>query len=167
MILAKAKDRFNMAIQAENINFVYLHKRPWVEAARYPYFTMLGQSLGSLVLGTEALLSHVPDIFIDTMGYAFTLPLFRYCGGCTVGAYVHYPTISTDMLRLVTSRQSSYNNRGRVARSPLASRAKLLYYKLFAWLYGRAGRKLKLLKKNCESDNFDPNHRKSSSGWFS
>jgi hypothetical protein len=29
----------------------------------------------------EALMNTVPDIYVDTMGYAFTLPLFKYvCG---------------------------------------------------------------------------------------
>ena len=35
---------------------------------------MLGQSLGSLVLGVKALLSFVPSIYIDTMGYSSTMP---------------------------------------------------------------------------------------------
>ena len=88
-----------------------LCRRSWVEAERYPYFTMLGQSFGSLVLATEALLSFVPSIYVDTMGYAFTMPLFKYLGGSTVGCYVHYPTISTDMLDRVGRRKAMYNNR--------------------------------------------------------
>ena len=95
MILAKARDRFNMNISDLNLSFVYLHKRRFVEAQYYPHFTMLGQSLGSLVLGVEALLSFVPSIYIDTMGYSATMPLFKYCGGSLVGCYVHYPTISS------------------------------------------------------------------------
>jgi len=140
MILAKARDRFNMSIPDTNLTFIYLHRRSWVEAERYPYFTMLGQSFGSLVLATEALLSFVPSIYVDTMGYAFTMPLFKYLGGSTVGCYVHYPTISTDMLDRVGRRKAMYNNRGRVAHSPLASALKLRYYQLFAWAYGIAGR---------------------------
>jgi len=27
------------------------------------------------------------------MGYAFTYALFKVLGGCSVGCYVHYPTI--------------------------------------------------------------------------
>ena len=57
----------------------------YVEAYYYPHFTMLGQSLGSIVLGVEALLSFVPSIFIDTMGYSATMPLFKYCGSCVTG----------------------------------------------------------------------------------
>jgi len=139
MILAKARDRFNMQIPNANLEFVYLHKRRYVEAQYYPHFTMLGQSLGSIILGIEALLSHVPSIFVDTMGYSFTMPLFKFCGGSLVGCYVHYPTISTDMLAQVQSRSFSYNNRRRVAQSPLASFLKLRYYKIFAWLYSKCG----------------------------
>ena len=111
----------------------------FVEAYYYPHFTMLGQSLGSVVLGVEALLAWVPSIYIDTMGYAATLPLFSYCGGSVTGCYVHYPTISTDMLDRVRSKHRAYNNRGLIANSVLASALKLRYYKIFAWLYGRCG----------------------------
>jgi len=73
------------------------------------------------------------------MGYAFTLPLFSLLGGCRIGCYVHYPTISTDMLEQVRDRRSGVCNDARVARSWLLSTAKLLYYRLFAMLYGLAG----------------------------
>lgn len=112
-----------------------------MEAVSYPYFTMLGQSLGSVILGFEALYKFVPDIYIDTMGYAFTLPLFKYLGGCKVGCYVHYPTISTDMLDLVSAGRPSYNNASFVTRSPLLSSCKLIYYRIFAYIYGLVGRR--------------------------
>ena len=44
--------RFDITISSKKLKFVYLHKRKYVEAALYPYFTMLGQSIGSIVLGT-------------------------------------------------------------------------------------------------------------------
>lgn len=74
------------------------------------------------------------------MGYAFTLPLFKFLGGCKVGCYVHYPTISTDMLAKVSGREKSYNNQSIVTKSPVLSSAKLVYYKLFASLYSLVGR---------------------------
>jgi len=39
----------------------------------------------------------------DTMGYAFTFPVVAWLTRASVpiGAYVHYPTISTDMLARV------------------------------------------------------------------
>ncbi|KAG8226387.1 hypothetical protein J437_LFUL011924 [Ladona fulva] len=138
-ILRQASKRFNVSLP-EPVEFVYLRRRRWIEANMYPYFTLLGQSIGSIYLGLEALLAVVPDIFIDTTGHAFTLPLFRYLGGCEhVGCYVHYPTITSEMLRRVSSRVSAHNNRPAVARSPFLTAGKLLYYRLFAQLYSMAG----------------------------
>ncbi|XP_033222084.1 GDP-Man:Man(3)GlcNAc(2)-PP-Dol alpha-1,2-mannosyltransferase isoform X2 [Belonocnema kinseyi] len=138
-ILKKVDKSFNMKLEP-GIEFVYLHKRKWVEAETYPYFTLLGQSLGSMWLGWEALSALQPDIYIDTMGYAFTYPLFKYIGGCSIGCYTHYPTISTDMLKHVYRRIISHNNRRAIARNPFLSLGKMIYYKIFAFLYGCAGR---------------------------
>jgi len=44
------------------------------------------------------------------------------------------------MLSLVERREQSYNNRGAISRSAVLSQAKLVYYKLFALVYGAAGR---------------------------
>lgn len=114
----------------------------------YPYFTLLGQSLGSVWLGIEAINGLLPDIYIDTMGYAFTYSLFKYIGGCRVATYTHYPTISTDMLRHVYRRVISHNNRRIIARNPFLSTAKIAYYRLFAFLYGCAGRNAEIVMVN-------------------
>jgi len=53
-ILNRTEKAFNVQLRP-NIEFVYLHRRKWVEASMYPYFTLLGQSLGSIWLGIEAL----------------------------------------------------------------------------------------------------------------
>lgn len=58
-ILSRTEKVFNVKLQ-RNIEFVYLHRRKWVEASMYPYFTLLGQSLGSILLGIEALNSLLP-----------------------------------------------------------------------------------------------------------
>lgn len=62
-ILQKARNTFNVAVDEENVDFVFLTKRKWVQADPYPHFTLLGQSLGSLVLGMEALLKFQPGVF--------------------------------------------------------------------------------------------------------
>ena len=80
--------------------------------------------------GWEAIMKVCPDIFVDTSGYAFTLPLFKILGNCLVGCYIHYPTISTDMLSQVKSRASTYNNRSRISNSWFLSYLKLQYYKV-------------------------------------
>lgn len=139
-ILEHAKAKFGVRIEASGVHFVFLNRRRLVDASTWPRFTLLGQSLGSVLLGWEALCKFRPDVYVDSMGYAFTLPLFALLGGCRVACYVHYPTISTDMLAMVRSRDVSVCNDALVARSQVLSAAKLLYYLAFAWIYGVAGR---------------------------
>ncbi|XP_048388948.1 GDP-Man:Man(3)GlcNAc(2)-PP-Dol alpha-1,2-mannosyltransferase isoform X2 [Stegostoma tigrinum] len=137
-ILNGAYRRFNIKL-LQPVQFVFLEKRHLVEAKLYPYFTLLGQSLGSIFLGWEALMKCVPDIFVDSMGYAFTLPLFKYLGGCHIGCYVHYPTVSTDMLSVVRDRNPRFNNADFISTNPVLSNLKLVYYYIFAWMYGLVG----------------------------
>jgi alpha-1,2-mannosyltransferase len=89
-------------------------------------------------LGKEALSQLVPELFIDTTGWAFTFPLARLAGS-KVACYVHYPTISTNMIERVSKGSVSYNNDQRIAGSILKSALKLVYYKAFAFIYGFMG----------------------------
>ncbi|CAF0865364.1 unnamed protein product [Adineta ricciae] len=141
-ILHRVKQRFdmNMQVYKPSITFIYLRSRFFVEAKYYKMFTLLGQSIGSMILGLEAMVRFIPDIYIDSMGYAFTYPLFHYLTSVPVFAYVHYPTISTDMLEQVRERRPTYNNRGLIANSSSVSKIKLTYYRLFAYLYGWCGK---------------------------
>ncbi|VVC90152.1 unnamed protein product [Leptidea sinapis] len=139
-ILDKAQNQFNVKVEPERINFVRLSMGKFIEAKTYPYFTLLLQSLGSMILGMEAFVKFNPDIFIDTTGFAFTYPIFRYLAQCPVGCYTHYPTITSAMMRRVKHRLVTYNNSSLIARNPLFTWCKLLYYKLFGWLYGVMGR---------------------------
>eukprot|EP01125_Pyxidicula_operculata_P020886 TRINITY_DN7851_c0_g1_i1.p1 TRINITY_DN7851_c0_g1~~TRINITY_DN7851_c0_g1_i1.p1 ORF type:complete len:474 (+),score=80.95 TRINITY_DN7851_c0_g1_i1:37-1422(+) len=136
-ILEKAKDQFG--IQLDKVEFIFLKTRFLVEAKRWPYFTMLGQSIGSMIMGLEALLLYCPHIFLDTMGYSFTYPLFALLGGCKVAAYVHYPTISSDMLQKVSGKKADFNNNSDVSKSTFKTNAKLIYYHIFALLYQITG----------------------------
>ena len=65
---------------------------------RYPRFTMVGQALGSVAVAWQGLRQLLPELYVDTTGWAFPYPLVRLAGA-RVAAYVHYPTISTDMLQ--------------------------------------------------------------------
>ena len=99
IVVSTVKDRFGIVLRPETLQFIYLTSRNFVLANNYPYFTLLGQSLGSLILAYEAFHLLVPDIFIDTMGYAFAVAFCKYLfPSVPTAAYVHYPTISTDML---------------------------------------------------------------------
>lgn len=137
-ILEKVDKNLNIKV-SKSVKFIYLNRRRFLEPRMYPYFTLLGQSLGSMYLGYEALQQLNPDVFIDTTGYSFTLPIFKYIGGCKTGCYVHYPTITVEMLKRVSARRETYNNRGIIARSPFLTGGKLLYYRIFAGLYSLCG----------------------------
>lgn len=139
-ILLNAKNVFNVSVDAANIDFVFLQRRHWIEPKRYPRLTLVGQSIGSMILAMEALLKYQPDVFIDTMGYAFTYPIFRYLGGCKVGAYTHYPTVSQDMMREVFSKmekesrspEDKKKKKRNAVRNPFVTWLKWTYYRLFA-----------------------------------
>jgi len=110
----------------------------------YPRFTMIGQSIGSIKVVTRALKSPScpkPDVFIDTTGAIFTLLAVKYYArSAKTAAYVHYPTVSTDMLS--------------VQRSPF----KVIYYILFAIIYGIVGSLCDIVMVN---SNWTRNHIRS------
>ena len=100
---------------------------------------MIAESWGTMKLAWYALSVVPPHVYIDTTGCAFTFFVAKILAGCKVGTYVHYPTISTDMLSLVWERRPSYNNNTRIASNPLVTCVKLVYYTIFAIWYGVIG----------------------------
>lgn len=100
---------------------------------------MIGQSVASMKLAYQALHFVTPDIFFDTTGCAFTFIIAKIFASCTIGAYIHYPTISTDMIALVFDRRPSYNNDMTIVTNPIRSYMKILYYSIFAICYGFVG----------------------------
>jgi alpha-1,2-mannosyltransferase len=78
------------------------------------------------------------QIWIDSVGWPMTYPL-AWLAGCRIVAYVHYPTISTDMLLRVSTRSTAFNNSAVVSSSAVRTYIKLAYYRLFALLYGLLG----------------------------
>jgi len=138
-IVSKAKARFGVEnIDEEKLRFVFLQRDRLLEASTYPRLTLVGQSLGSMIVGAEALSKFCPDIYLDSMGYAFTYPI-AWLYGCGIATYTHYPTISTDMLQRVYERRPAYNNDELVSGSVMNSRIKYVYYRLFCYLYKFVG----------------------------
>lgn len=92
----------------------------------------------------------VPDIFVDTMGYAFALGLCKILfPHVPTGAYVHYPTISTDMLSSleIDNRRGALGvnaGRGRGKRGAIKKR----YWELFAKLYTQVGSSVDVVMTN-------------------
>jgi alpha-1,2-mannosyltransferase len=138
--LDRVYERFGITIRPQTVEFIHVHRYAHLlQASTYPRFTLLGQSLGSMVFACEAFSKLVPDTFIDTTGYAFMFPVAKFLADATVLTYVHYPTISTDMLRVVADRSAAHNNDAWIANSPTTSMVKLVYYQVFAWMYGLVG----------------------------
>ncbi|KAL0031056.1 hypothetical protein WJX77_001677 [Trebouxia sp. C0004] len=136
-LLESAASNFNITV-TDRFQVVQLHNRHLLLPERYPRFTLLGQALGSFRLGHEALKNAVPEIFVDTTGWAFTYPLARLAG-CKVVAYTHYPMVSANMLQRVMLRTFTYNNQLAVAKSGIRSLIKVVYYYVVAAIYGAAG----------------------------
>lgn len=134
----RAFERFGVEL-LRPIQVVKLVSRNLTLPEKYPRFTMVGQAIGSVIVTTEALSKYRPFLFFDTTGHAFGYPIVQLAG-CRVAAYVHYPTISSDMIKRVRSRAAAYNNDTKVTRSFLKSSLKLIYYRVFAVMYGLCGR---------------------------
>ncbi|VDD91664.1 unnamed protein product [Enterobius vermicularis] len=139
VILKNVKERFNLDVSSKSLECIRLRTRPLLEASMYPYCTLLLQMLAGFIVGMEALLKCNPEVFIDTMGYPMTLPVFRWIAGARVGCYVHYPTISSDMIEGVRSRKPAFNNPEWIARSNFSTTLKVLYYRLCTIIYRVCG----------------------------
>ena len=140
------QDRFNIHLHPPTVHFLYLTTRHYVLASTWPHFTLLGQSIGSLILAYDAFTLLVPDVFIDTMGYAFSLALSSlFFPSVPTGAYVHYPTISTDMLDSLDEGGQGVNAGTGAGLRGLAKRQ---YWQLFAKLYCKVGSTIDVVMPN-------------------
>ncbi|KAI1347757.1 glycosyltransferase family 4 protein [Xylaria sp. FL0043] len=149
-MLSRVKNSFSIDIHPPTIHFLYLSTRHWVLASTWPHATLLGQSMGSLIMGWDAFSLLVPDIFVDTMGYAFTLGLSKLLfPNVPTAAYVHYPTISTDMLDSLDPK-SAVGNQGVNAGQGTGLRGALKrhYWKWFASIYSRMGASVDIVMTN-------------------
>mmetsp|Transcript_10375 Transcript_10375/g.39248 ORF Transcript_10375/g.39248 Transcript_10375/m.39248 type:complete len:485 (-) Transcript_10375:305-1759(-) len=147
-LLRHAKERFGVEIRPDLLNVVDVQLRHLVDPDRYPFLTMVFQALGSMILALEACLRFPPDVFVDSTGFAFSFPVAALLFRAVVACYVHYPTISADMMSRVVERRPSYNNGERITSSEALSRAKAVYYWAFGVLYGLCGSCASLVMTN-------------------
>lgn len=160
-LLQRVKTVFGIDLTGDDvvpITFAHLRSRQLLEPSWYPVFTMLGQSLGAAAVAVEALLRATPDVWFDTTGWAYTYVPARIAG-CSIGAYVHYPTVSTDMLKQVrhSGRAGAVSSRLGIGGAPTStsgstpaagdmvsskgalSLAKVAYYHVYGITYCIAG----------------------------
>ena len=121
-----------------NLQLIALKSVYLAESATWPRFTLLGQILGSIVLGFETMLRFRPDILVDTAGFPFIYPIIKLFN-CKLVAYVHYPFISNDMIQKLQSK--SNNNSNFIANNFILRNSKIMiiYYRLLIRIYSFCG----------------------------
>ena len=141
-ILRSAKDRFNRHFDEHQslMTFIPLRSRFLLEAKYYRMFNVFGPSIGSMIVGFEALMRFIPDVYMDCEGYAFTYPCFYYLASVPVVSYVHQPTMTTDLLESFSEDSSRSIGDQWKAHSSLINQLKFVYYHTFAYIYGWCGR---------------------------
>ncbi len=142
-ILQHVKQHFDIDIEVykSSITFIYLRSRFLLEEKYYKICTSLGQNIGSIIVGFEALIRFIPDIYIDSTGYAFTYPCFHYLASIPIISYVHCPIIDGNLLEQANEQYSTDD-------TSLLSQVELLYYQIFTYVYGWCARCSKLIYCN-------------------
>ncbi|CAD7927321.1 unnamed protein product [Amoebophrya sp. A120] len=105
----------------------------------FPVFTLLLQNLCSILVAVEACVKCPCKIFIESTGFGFALPVAKWLGSTFVATYIHYPTMSFDMISRVQNNVHMYNNQAWISKSVVLTKVKLGYYHLFLLLYGLSG----------------------------
>ncbi|KAG7345894.1 glycosyltransferase [Nitzschia inconspicua] len=120
-----------------------------------PFLSLVMESYGTMKLAQHALRELKPDVFCDTTGCAFTFATVRWmCPTTTIMAYVHYPTISTDMMLWEwnkhddDSTSSSPSSLLLLLSRRVKTIVKLIYYWFFAICYGLVGSMADLVMVN-------------------
>jgi alpha-1,2-mannosyltransferase len=144
-ILRDRHETFNLKSKPSDSKIIFkkLYFSTLLEPRSYPIATIFGQSLGSIIVLLSGLLTislaHWPDVFIDSTGCPFTLPCAKIVTGAQTQAYVHYPTMSNDMLIKVASRRADFNNKAVFTSNPLLLKLKTMYYRFFLLCYRCCG----------------------------
>jgi alpha-1,2-mannosyltransferase len=142
-----AERRFDVSIP-KKVRLVSLEEYKDYLSPR-PFLSLVMESWGTMKLARRALMKTILDeheqnekenfefVFCDTTGCAFSFAVVRWmCPPSTrVLAYVHYPTISTDMMMWEWQKTDSNTSIQRRFKTVI----KLGYYYLFSVAYGLCG----------------------------
>jgi alpha-1,2-mannosyltransferase len=130
----QASSLFNVHVEP-TFFVVPLRRRRLLEPASYPRLTVMMQALGSMRVACDALSILVPELWIDTTGWAFPYPLVQLAGS-KIAAYVHYPTVSSNMAARVRMEATAAGAR---PGAWVKCSAKLAYYWALMRAYGACG----------------------------
>ena len=146
-ILQSVKDTFGFDFAGLNIEFYNISSTYSLVTKKYKFFTLILQAIGTIICAVHSIKLCNSEYFFDTTGYAFSYPIAKLAGG-KVMTYTHYPTISTDMLKVVEEGKVAINNNSRIAHNKVLSTIKLIYYKIFAFMYYLVGQCAELVFVN-------------------
>lgn len=113
-----------------------------------PFLSLVMESWGTMKLAKQALqkttIQNSEFVFCDTTGCAFTFAMVRWMCPPTMKilAYVHYPTISTDMMLW------EWQTKTKSIPQKMKTILKLVYYYLFSIAYGLCGSMADLVMVN-------------------
>ena len=144
ILLAKNKTfNFSPSIGESKIEFRKLRFAFLMEAKTWPVATIIGQSVGAAIVFLFGLVTTPigswPDVFVDTTGCPFVLPVAKIVTGAKIAAYIHYPTMSNDMFSKIEKKQVDYNNREIFTNNSFLYGMKIVYYKFFLSMYRACG----------------------------
>ena len=143
-----AERRFDVSIPKE-VRLVSLEEYKDYLSPR-PFLSLVMESWGTMKLARRALMATILNenkqefdaedcefVFCDTTGCAFTFAVVRWMCPPTIRvlAYVHYPTISTDMMMWEWQK----TNTNASIKQKIKTVVKLGYYYLFSVAYGLCG----------------------------
>lgn len=149
-ILAKVRQKFGIeGIESRRVVFVYLRKfSKWIDAGYWKHFTLIGQTLGSILLAFEALYELSPDVWIDTMGLPGSYLPVSVILKIPIVAYVHYPIIQPDMFNMLKFKQFSDLTRIKPSLSDARDAFKLFYWSALYNFYKYLGSRVDLTFAN-------------------
>lgn len=139
-LIIKVYKQFNLQVNKDDITLIPLKFCSYLKPNNYPIFTLLFQNLASILVAINAAYNFEPDIYMDTTGFAFTFLIFKLFSFSKTVTYMHYPTITNDMIKVVQNRKKSFNNNETITRITFLTRFKLIYYKIMLYLYYLSGK---------------------------
>eukprot|EP00388_Colpodella_angusta_P010862 GDKJ01028108.1.p1 GENE.GDKJ01028108.1~~GDKJ01028108.1.p1 ORF type:complete len:458 (-),score=63.72 GDKJ01028108.1:72-1415(-) len=158
-LIKDTKQRFGIPLNEDDCNRIRIQPifAVWLLLPEtYPFATLIGQALGSMIFALINMVFFCPQRVVDTSGYPFTYPMFKFLGGVQVDAYTHYPVISTDMISSVDNQEEAINNKNAQSQSWLKKEIKSIYYRLFAFAYKLTGRCIS--SSNMTNSTWSKNH---------
>lgn len=135
-----ARARFGLNLSSIAVDMVDISDMvKLVDPTRYPRFTLARQAIGMVIIGARSFYRKPASIIIDTANMSFSLMIPFVLGAYTI-SYIHYPTISADMLVSVARRETAVHNDSSIANSAEKTAMKIVYYKCFAAFYATSAR---------------------------